>query len=249
VPLTVPNASACASGDVELRANLVVGVGGEAKFQLELPSSSTGATFNSSPPAAGVPGFTFNSSVSVLGNWIDALVGWGEDASFETRILTKFSGQQIQVRAAMRSARCAFSDRILHSRVPLDPTPVRLTNMRVANCIPLGSPLLLPVHPVIWVQTLKAELFSLTFGCTQRPHYTQCHRAPDCAAWGLHYSTIPCSTDFECMSFGTCGGVVPMCRSANSVGGVAGDGTSNSTTDKVCVVESGNEPGPVCGWY
>jgi hypothetical protein len=29
-------------------------------------------------------------------------------------------------------------------------------NMRVTNGIPLGSSLLLPVHTVIWVQTLKA---------------------------------------------------------------------------------------------
>ena len=36
VPLRVPNASACASGDVELRANLLSGVGGGAYFQLEL---------------------------------------------------------------------------------------------------------------------------------------------------------------------------------------------------------------------
>ena len=64
VSLTVPNASACASGDVELRANIVVGVGGEAKFQLE----------QASVPVAG---FTFNESLSVVGNWIDALVGFG----------------------------------------------------------------------------------------------------------------------------------------------------------------------------
>ena len=35
IPLRVPNASKCASGDVELRANLLSGVGGGAYFQLE----------------------------------------------------------------------------------------------------------------------------------------------------------------------------------------------------------------------
>ena len=65
VPLTVPNASACASGDVELRANILVGVGGEAKFQLEQESSP-------------LVGFSFNESLSVVGNWIDALVGFGK---------------------------------------------------------------------------------------------------------------------------------------------------------------------------
>jgi hypothetical protein len=41
--------------------------------------------------------------------------------------------------------RCAFSDRILHLRMPLDPTHVCFKRtMRVTNGIPLGSPLLLP---------------------------------------------------------------------------------------------------------
>jgi hypothetical protein len=43
-------------------------------------------------------------------------------------------------------ARCAFSDGNLHSRMPLDPTHVRLKRkMRVAIDIHLGSPLILPL--------------------------------------------------------------------------------------------------------
>jgi hypothetical protein len=46
------------------------------------------------------------------------------------------------------SARCAFSDRNLHSRMPLVPTPARLNepSRRVTNAIPLGCPLFLPVE-------------------------------------------------------------------------------------------------------
>jgi ABC-type multidrug transport system fused ATPase/permease subunit len=54
-------------------------------------------------------------------------------------------------------ARCAFFGRNLHSRIPLDPTPARLKRADVCPMgIPLGSPLFLPVHTVICVQTLKA---------------------------------------------------------------------------------------------
>jgi hypothetical protein len=49
--------------------------------------------------------------------------------------------------------RCAFSDRNLHSRMPLDPTEV---NMHVTNGIPLGCSLLLPVGTVNSATTLKA---------------------------------------------------------------------------------------------
>ena len=50
IPLTVPNASRCASRDVVLHANVVTGVGGGAYFQLE----------QSNQP---VPGFELNNSV------------------------------------------------------------------------------------------------------------------------------------------------------------------------------------------
>jgi hypothetical protein len=55
--------------------------------------------------------------------------------------------------------RCAFSDRNLHSRMPLDPTHVHLkrTYMRVTNGIPLGYPLLLPVGTVNRVQIRKGS--------------------------------------------------------------------------------------------
>jgi hypothetical protein len=56
------------------------------------------------------------------------------------------------------AVRCAFSDRNLHSRMPLDPTHVCLKRAGVTNDIPLGCPLLLPVHTVNCVQTLKAQL-------------------------------------------------------------------------------------------
>ena len=37
-----------------------------------------------------------------------------------------------------------------------------------------------------------AELFSLSVGCTQRPHYTRCHRAgaSGCSTWGAHYAAM-----------------------------------------------------------
>jgi hypothetical protein len=45
--------------------------------------------------------------------------------------------------------RGAYFDRILHSRMPLDPTHAPLdASMRVTNDIPLRSPLLLPVGTV-----------------------------------------------------------------------------------------------------
>jgi hypothetical protein len=56
--------------------------------------------------------------------------------------------------------RCAFSGGDLHSRMPLDPTHVRLKRsyMRVINGIPLGCPLLLPVGNVICMQTLTDDV-------------------------------------------------------------------------------------------
>jgi hypothetical protein len=53
--------------------------------------------------------------------------------------------------------RCAFSNRILHPRMPLDPTHVRLKHMRVTHGILLGCSLLLSVGTVNCVQTLKAN--------------------------------------------------------------------------------------------
>jgi hypothetical protein len=49
-------------------------------------------------------------------------------------------------------ARCTFSDRNLHSSMPLVPTPAE-AGKRVTNDIPLGYPLFLPVHTVNCVQT------------------------------------------------------------------------------------------------
>jgi hypothetical protein len=54
--------------------------------------------------------------------------------------------------------RCAFSDRNLHSRMPLVPTPARFKRRRVANGIPLGWSLLLQGCTVNCVQTLKVQL-------------------------------------------------------------------------------------------
>eukprot|EP01050_Picozoa_sp_SAG11_P055950 SAG11_NODE_34445_length_272_cov_0.583815_1_plen_66_part_01 len=62
VPLTVPKAGACASGDVELRANLLSGVGGGAYFELL------------DQHGAPISGFTLNTSVLRSGNWIDGPV-------------------------------------------------------------------------------------------------------------------------------------------------------------------------------
>jgi hypothetical protein len=178
VPLAVPSASACASGDVELRANLLSGVGGGAYFELA---------------QAGRPlaGFTMNESLLLRGNWIDGRVGWGGDTDFGTRTLTRWSGQQVEVTVAMRDA----------------------------------------------------ELFSLAFGCVQRPLYTQCAKpgAPSCAAaWGTGYATIPCATDAYCRGLGTCGGHEAVCRAPQGL--VAGG-------ERVCTVFDGAEPGPVCGRF
>ena len=122
------------------------------------------------------------------GNWIDGPVSWGnDDPDIGARVVTPFSGREVQVRVAMRDA----------------------------------------------------ELFSLSFRCTQRSHYTQCHRAgASCAeAWGPHYATIPCSADAECRAFGTCGGVMANC------------GVASASGERVCVTESGAEPGSLCGWF
>ena len=91
VPLRVPRASLCASEDVELRANLISGVGGGAYFAIE-------------QHGAAVPNFTVHDSVLIAGDWIDARVGWGGDTGFETRVLTRFSEQDVQIRVAMRDA-------------------------------------------------------------------------------------------------------------------------------------------------
>jgi ankyrin repeat protein len=45
--------------------------------------------------------------------------------------------------------RCSGFNRILHSRMALDPTHVRFKRTRVTNSIPLGSPLLLPLSTYI----------------------------------------------------------------------------------------------------
>lgn len=55
VPVLVPNASACASGSVELRANIVTGVAGGAYFQLEREGIP-------------IPNFTLQDSVLLAGN-------------------------------------------------------------------------------------------------------------------------------------------------------------------------------------
>ena len=81
VPLPVPKAASCASGDVELRANLLSGVGGGAHFALL------------DEHGAPIPGFTLNTSVLLAGNWIDGRVSWGDDESLATRVLTRFSGE------------------------------------------------------------------------------------------------------------------------------------------------------------
>lgn len=92
VPLRVPNASACASGDVELRANLLSGAGGGAYFQLELAAEA-------------FPNYTLSNSVLLRGNWIDGPVSWGDDdPDIGARVVTRFSNNDVQVRVAMRDA-------------------------------------------------------------------------------------------------------------------------------------------------
>ena len=91
-----------------------------------------------------------------------------------------------------------------------------------------------------------AELFSLSFACTQRPHYLNClwrhapaGHAKDCSAFGSHYKTIPCSSDKHCRGFGTCGGIEARCTNSTPV----------ATAERVCAVGAGPEQGPLCGWY
>jgi hypothetical protein len=55
VPVMVPNATACASGSVELRANIITGVAGGAYFQLERGGIP-------------IPNFTLQDSVLLAGN-------------------------------------------------------------------------------------------------------------------------------------------------------------------------------------
>jgi hypothetical protein len=181
VPLEMPNASLCASRDIELQANILTGVGGGAVFQLERGGRA-------------IANRTLADSVLLRGNWIRGRVAWGaatDDPDNGRRaVLTAWSGQAVQVRVAMRDA----------------------------------------------------ELFSLSVGCTQRPHSTQCHRAgaSGCSTWGAHYATIPCETDAQCRAFGTCGGVLPRCAEVPSAVGVG---------ERVCVITGGGEPGPICGWF
>jgi hypothetical protein len=69
-------------------------------------------------------------------------------------------GSSTDVRkAGAGTARCAFSDRNLHSRMPMESHACSLeANMRLTNCIPLGSPLLLPVGTVNSITTLQARM-------------------------------------------------------------------------------------------
>lgn len=200
VPLRVPDAAACASGDVELRANLLTGVGGGAFFQLEVSSSSD-------PNSSRTPitNYTLLDSVLLRGNWINGPVSWSrqstDDPSHSYRVLTPFSGHDVHVRVAMRDA----------------------------------------------------ELFSISMGCVQTPKYSQCHRAGStscAAAWGPRYSTVPCVSDVECKAYGTCGGVAAVCaRHRNGHEGQHETGTANFSSGRVCIVQSGSEPGPLCGWF
>ena len=102
-------------------------------------------------------------------------------------------------------------------------------------------------HVQIRVSMRDAELFSLTFGCTQRPHYTECQwQHPSCEAIGTgHYRTIPCSTDAQCYGLGTCGGVFAVCREVVSWQGIG----ASAEGERVCMVETGGEKGAMCGWY
>lgn len=182
VALLVPNASECASGDVELQANIITGVSGGAFFQLEQDGLA-------------VPNYTLADSVLLAGNFVRGPVSWGDDdPEVGARVVTPFSGQRVQIRVAMRDA----------------------------------------------------ELFSLSFACTQRPHYVNClwrhapaGHAKDCGAFGSHHKTIPCSSDKHCRGFGTCGGIEARCTNS----------TSTATAERVCAVEAGPEQGPLCGWY
>lgn len=204
VPLRVPDAAACASGDVELRANLLSGAGGGAFFQLEAPSSSSDSTGRSIP----LVNYTLSDSVLLRGNFVNGPVSWSsqttDDPDRSHRVLTPFSGRELRVRVAMRDA----------------------------------------------------ELFSLSMGCVQAPKYSQCHRAgaTSCAAaWGSHYSTIPCVSDAECSGYGTCAGVAATCVQQRNVHDAQdANGTANvaaSSTERICVVQTGSEPGPLCGWF
>ena len=169
-----------ASGDVELQANIVTGVGGGARFQLELGG-------------APIQNYTLAESVLLRGNWLQGRGGWGnatdDPDNGRHAVLTPWSTATLQIRVALRDA----------------------------------------------------ELFSLSVGCTQQPHYTQCHRGPNCsAAWGRHYNTIPCKADGHCEALGTCAGVVARCVDVPSTG---------ADTERVCAVINGTEQGPVCGWF
>ena len=106
-------------------------------------------------------------------------------------------------------------------------------------------------HVQIRVSMRDAELFSLTFGCTQQPHYTQCQwKHPSCDTIGTgHYRTIPCSSDAQCHGFGTCGDVFAVCREENVTVSRRGMGASGGQGERVCMVETGGEKGAMCGWY
>ena len=66
------------------------------------PSRGGGAYFAVEQHGIAVTNFTVHDSVLIAGDWIDARVGWGGDASFDTRVMTRFSGQDVQIRVAMR---------------------------------------------------------------------------------------------------------------------------------------------------
>jgi hypothetical protein len=62
---------------------------------------------------------------------------------------------------------------------------------------------------------------------------TECSVGRSCAHWGKNYSAIRCDPKQlpdRCKQYGTCGNVTSACSAAG-----------------VCTVESGPEPGPLCG--
>jgi len=84
---------------------------------------------------------------------------------------------------ACNSAQCAFLCRNSQSRMPLVPTPARFKFkragvLRVANDIPLGCPLFLPVHTVNCVQTLKGQKGAANEGCLINEAGTECVMGP-----------------------------------------------------------------------
>jgi hypothetical protein len=121
------------------------------------------------------------------------------------------------------NVRCSFFDRILHSRMPLDPMHVRLKLLHACdNGIPLGCPLPLTVAIINYVETLKATTGELSVaGALNREsvaNYTLTVTVSDggvAAAYGINAMVRSSSLSSSQSPLATAHGINAMVRSSS----------------------------------